>query len=107
LKDDGKSFAYKNILLNKKFEDDKEESRSFLGIGSDGTKSYFVALYSSTNPEVLPPPKSSTFNKFIKLSKTPQASLFSGGSDSDSNDPPKEVQTKFRVSRRKSRKSKK
>lgn len=110
LKDNTTKFAYKNILLNKKFEDDKEESRSFLGIGSDDTKSNFVALYSSTKPEVLPPPppqKSSNFNKFIKLSKTPQASLFSGGDDSEiSNEPPKQVQTKFRVSRRKSRKSK-
>jgi hypothetical protein len=85
LKDDTNTFAYKNIVLNKKFEDNKQERRSPLNIGSDDTKSNFVALYSSTPP----------------------SKPFFGGSDSDSDEPHKQVKTKFRVSRRKSRKSKK
>ncbi len=92
LKDDGTSFAYKNIALGEKFEDGTMQGRSTIGSLSNDTKSSFVALYKRK------PQKSSFFNKIYP---------FKGGSDSESDELHKQVQTKFRVSRRKSRKSKK
>jgi hypothetical protein len=110
LKDDGKSFAYKNIVLNTKFEDGIDKSRKLLSGPDKDTKLVFVALYSSTKPEVLPhlpPTKSLSLSNIVSRFSSPFKITRGGGSDSESDELHKQVQTKFRVSRRKSRKSKK
>lgn len=102
LKDDNTHSSYKNIASGQKFEDNTVQGRSTIGSLSNDTKSNFVALYKKkSNTSLLPPPPPQKSSFISNLNP------FKGGSDSESDELHKQVQTKFRVSRRKSKKSKK